>query len=201
MSTEAFERFMSDIKWTTSPVLIRSRKSTLKYAKQRKHSTTLGDEARFVNVAGGAKEGLEVAEATSWLNTKGFGKFVDVVAGPLFRATSGHQLTHMPYSPKSSHVHLIPAMRDAFGKIKASGRIDPEYDPSGDPTPKFANHSNRRHADRVAMRHQKETEVTDEDINFFFGWELKKMDEKMALHYRGLDRVMRLGLSKVTSKM
>jgi hypothetical protein len=51
------------------------------------------------------------------------------------------------------------------------------------------------------MRGQSEPGITDEDINFFFGWELKKMSERMALHYRGLDRVLRLRLSRVTEGM
>ena len=42
------------------------------------------------------------------------------------------------------------------------------------------------------------TGATKDDINFFFGWELKKMSEEMQLHYSGLDRVQRLKLSKVT---
>ena len=35
-------------------------------------------------------------------------------------------------------------------------------------------------------------------IDFFFGWNLKKMKEEMRLHYAGLNRSMRLGLSRVT---
>ena len=95
----------------------------------------------------------------------------------------------------------VPAMAAAFQRLKDMGVTDPEYDKISDPVPKFANHSNRRHADRVAVRNMKELGVTETDINFFFGWELKKMDEKMLLHYRGMDRLLRLGLSKVTQNM
>ena len=89
-------------------------------------------------------------------------------------------------------------MKAAFERVQASGKVDPEYDSTTDPVPKVGNHSSRRHADRVAMRNAEELAVKPETIDFFFGWRLKDMDENMRLHYAGLDRVLRLGLSKVT---
>ena len=89
-------------------------------------------------------------------------------------------------------------MEEAFSIVQASGRADPEYDRTSDPEPKFGNHSNRRHADRVAMRNAEAMKVSDTDIDFFFGWNLRKMKEEMRLHYAGLDRVLRLRLSNVT---
>ena len=49
------------------------------------------------------------------------------------------------------------------------------------------------------MRNAKITGVSENDIDFFFGWDLKKMAETMRLHYAGLDRVLRLGLRWVTA--
>ena len=83
----------------------------------------------------------------------------------------------------------------------ASGQTDPEYDVTSDPVQKFGNHSNRRHADRVAMRSAEVTEVSAEDIDFFFGWNLRTLSENMRLHYAGMDRLLRLSLSKVTAMM
>ena len=199
MKAGQFDKFLHEMEWTTSPVLMVDRKATIKYAKERRKAKTLGDDMRYVNVTGGVKGGYEIAEATAWLQMKGYMKFVHVVEGPLIRATTGHQLTHMPYSPNSTHVHLMPAMQMAFDKVQVSGKADPEYDPIPGVKPKFANHSNRRHADRVAMRNAKITGVSENDIDFFFGWDLKKMAETMRLHYAGLDRVLRLGLRWVTA--
>ena len=196
-----FRRFIREIEDSSSLVIVSSQKATLKYARERMMSKTLGDDMKYVNVAGGAREGKDIAEASAWLRGKGFGAYVDIVPGPLIRATSGHKLTHMPYSPTSTHVHLVPAMTKAFDKIQEEGRADPEYDAVTDPVPKFGNHSNRRHGDRVAMRNAAATGVTNEDIDFFFGWNLKKMAETMRLHYAGLDRVLRLRLSNVTRMM
>lgn len=199
MQSGQFENFLKEMEWTTSRVMMADRSATLKYAKERRKAKTLDDDMRYVNVTGGAKRGSNVAEAVAWLQAKGFGKFVGVAEGPLFRATLGSKLTHMPYSPNSTHVHLIPAMDLAFERVQATGQIDPEYEPIPGMEPKFANHSNRRHADRVAMRNAKTTGISDNDVNFFFGWELKKLSEKMLLHYAGLDRVIRLGLRWVTA--
>ena len=51
------------------------------------------------------------------------------------------------------------------------------------------------------MRNAKKLKLTSNDIDFFFGWNLKTMKEDMRLYYAGLDRVLRLGLSKVTMMM
>ena len=203
MDQGRFDKFVHDVEWAsgTCSAIMETRRATLKYAALRWKGRTLGEEMRYVNVAGGSRKGRPLAEAVAWLSHHGLGAYTDVTMGPLFRATLGHALTHMPYSPSSTHVHLVPAMRAAFRRVQESGVPDPEYDATTDPEPKFANHSNRRHADRVAMRGQAESGITDEDINFFFGWELKKMAERMALHYRGLDRVLRLRLSRVTEGM
>ena len=159
---------------------------------------------RYVNVTGGAKTGsgdAQLARAMEWLAGAGFAAYANVVPGPLIRATNGNKLTHMPYSPGSTHVHLVPAMIKAHERVKASGQADPEYDETTDPDPKFGNHSNRRHADRVALRNAAKTGATKDDINFFFGWKLKKMAEDMRLHYASLDRLLRLQMSQVTAWM
>ena len=198
MSVEVYRAFMEAVEWSTDRVIMRDRKNTLKYAKERRTSKTLGEEMRYVNVTGGERMGENVSSAVEWLTEHGFGRYTNVTEGPLIRVTNGYALTHMPYSPKSTHVHLIPAMEAAFARVQESGAVDPEYDSTTDPVPKFGNHSNRRHADRVAMRNAKELALEPETIDFFFGWGLKRMKEEMRLHYAGLDRLLRLGLSKVT---
>ena len=201
MSDVVYKVFMEAVEWATHTVIIRDRKNTLKYAKERRTGKTLGEEMRYVNVTGGERDGDDIRGAVEWLNAHGFGSYVNVTEGPLIRATNGYALTHMPYSPKSTHVHLVPAMKAAFERVQASGMVDPEYDSTTDPVPKFGNHSNRRHADRVAMRNAEELALKPETIDFFFGWNLRAMKEEMRLHYAGLDRVLRLGLSKVTKRI
>ena len=89
-------------------------------------------------------------------------------------------------------------MQKAFEKVKEFGEHDPEYDSVADPDPTFGNHSNRRYADQVALQWAAKNDVDATMIDFFFGWNLKKMKEEMRLHYAGLNRSMRLRLSRVT---
>jgi hypothetical protein len=201
MDGDTFKRFLEDVQWSREHPIVKNVKATLKYAKLRKRSETLGEEMRYVNVAGGPLAGNEVVGAKRWLDEMGYARFTAVVMGPLIRATLGHALTHMPYAPDSTHVHLIPAMELAFERVKQSEVVDPEYDQTTDQLTKFGNHSNRRHADRVAMRNAAKNGVSEEDIDFYFGWDLRKMAESMRRHYAGLDRVLRLSLSRVTAEM
>lgn len=202
MNQDTFKRFEYEVRESSCRQIIEHSKATLHYAKQRRTAKTRGDEARYVNVAGGERDGESVRLSLAWLEEKGFGRYTDVVAGPLFRSTFGHSLSHMPYQPKSTHVHLVPAMERAFEVVQSTGIPDVEYDKTQDPEPKFGNHSNRRHADRVALRSAlSEGDVSEEDVDFFFGWELKKMSEQMQKWYAGMDRVVRLRLSRVTKKM
>ena len=201
MSAEMFNLFMQTVEYTTNVVIMTHRKDTLFYAKMRRTAKTIGEEMRYVNVAGGQLYSTATTSAMAWLNEKGFGSFTSLVPGPLVRATRGHQVTHMPFSPKSTHVHLVPAMENAFDRVRLSGVPDPEYDQLAEPVPKFGNHSNRRYADQVALRYAQLDNVSKVTIDFFFGWNLKKMKEDMMLHYAGMNRVMRLALSKVTMRM
>ena len=75
--------------------------------------------------------------------------------------------------------------------------------PAGtDPEPKFANHSKVESASRRQSGDAKREDygsLAENDIDFFFGWDLKKLAETMRLHYAGLDRVLRLNLRWVTA--
>ena len=78
---------------------------------------------------------------------------------------------------------------------------DPELDVPPDCEPKWGQHSFRRQSDRVAQETKKRSGVSTDDIDFFFGWNLKELLARMQLHYKGLDRMARLGLALVTAWM
>ena len=108
----------------------------------------------------------------------------------------------MPYSPGSTHVHLVPAMKLAYEKMKASEAVDVWFDLLGLSEPKFDDHSNRRGSDRVAMHYAEQNGASGTDLDFYYGWNLKKMSQDMKLHYAGLDRRSRLlRLAKLTSQV
>jgi hypothetical protein len=155
-----------------------------------------------VNVASGRKDGAAVRAAVAVLHHAGLGAFVDVIPGPLILTTLGHKVVPMPYAPGSTHVHLVPAMKLAYQKMVASGEVDVWFDLLGLREPKFDDYSNRRGADRVAMHYAEQNGASGTDLDFYFGWNLKKMSQDMKLHYAGLDRRSRLlRLAKLTSQV
>ena len=202
MDDSAYARLLGAIRAERAPELSRHRASNDKYAKSRRHASTLGEEARYVNVASGGKESLAIRATVSVLNLAGLGNYTDVVPGPLVLSTLGHKVIPMPYSPGSTHVHLVPAMKLAYEKMKASGAVDVWFDLLGLSEPKFDDHSNRRGADRVALHYAEKNSASGTDLDFYFGWNLKKMSQDMKLHYAGLDRRSRLlRLAKLTSQV
>ena len=141
----------------------------------------------------------------SWLEHHGVGKYTTIVPGPLIRSTLGKVLTHMPLSTGSTYTHLIGAMTAAYTISEEMAEPDTELDLQGLKTPKWGNHSLRRHSDKVAREsmHKHGTEmckieVTKQLIDYFYGWLLKERHKDMQLHYAGLDRFSRRGLARVT---
>ena len=85
-------------------VLLHARYSVLRLQENRR-AKTLGEEKQSVNIAGGALKGREVTEASSWLDREGFGKYSDIVEGPLLRATHGPKVPNAHASPARDHVY------------------------------------------------------------------------------------------------
>jgi hypothetical protein len=105
----------------------------------------------------------------------------------------------MPLVTTSADHHIRRALDDAYALHVESGEHDPELDVPPGCEPKWGQHSFRREADRVAQASKELSRVSEDDIDFFFGWNLKELLAKMQLHYKGLDRMARLGLARVTA--
>jgi hypothetical protein len=168
-------------------------------AKKRRKATSLGEEEKFVNISGGRAKGPENRAAMTWMMAKGWSRFVEEVKGPLIRAPSGYTITHMPLVTTSADHHIRTALDDAYAELIESGAHDPELDVPPGEEPEWGQHSFRREADRVAQSTREKSKVSDDDIDFFFGWNLKELLARMQVHYKGLDRMARLGLAKVTA--
>ena len=204
------DRFLEAVDRTKNEVIAKQSAAITKYAKERFFATSLGEELRYVNVAGGFKAEKEryddaLMSARDWLERQGFGKYTTMVPGPLIRSTLGKVLTHMPLSTGSTYTHLVGAMKAAYAISEKMTEPDVELDLQGLDKPKWGNHSLRRHSDKVAresMNKHKlsgfQFEVNKQLIDYFFGWLLKERNKDMQLHYAGLDRVARRGLARVT---
>ena len=181
---------------STDAAVVLHRRAILKYTKEQHSGKSLGEEKRYVNIAGGRREGQEVAAAMDWMARQGWARFTRVVKGPLLRASFGKLITHMPLDESGVSLHVVAAMRLARERIEEEGIVDPEFDTQLGAV--WGTHSMRRQADRVATRTRLETGVTERMVNMVFGWELKKLREEMQVWYAGLDRLQRLELAKVT---
>ena len=154
----------------------------------------IGEEKMYVNIAGGARAGVEVASALQWLSEVGLKKFSDVVDGPLLRATDGKSITHMPLQPGSTYGHLSKAVEKAYFHERAVGTRDQELDLGNhDPeNPKIGNHWARRKSDQVARDSMEVTKTTEGLIDEYFGWDQKQARKRQQLHYRGSTDLLKL---------
>jgi hypothetical protein len=199
MSDEIFGKFIRDIKLDSPEPVARFANYSVTTAKKRRKATSLGEEEKFVNISGGRAKGPENCAAMTWMMAKGWSRFVEEVKGPLIRAPSGYTITHMPLVTTSADHHIRTALDDAYAELIESGAHDPELDVPPGEEPEWGQHSFRREADRVAQSTREKSKVSDDDIDFFFGWNLKELLARMQVHYKGLDRMARLGLAKVTA--
>ena len=167
----------------------------LAYAKERYDAKTTPEEERYVNIAGGSRDGPEIRGALELMTELGFEGYVDVTAGPLLRATAsgkGRPLTHMPIKVKSTYANVPAALMEAWNLNKKRGVVDTELDLEGLEKPKFGHHANRRKADKQARDSRDLTGCTEGDIDDHFGWDQKSRKKKSQLHYRGrLERIKR----------
>ena len=162
------------------------------------------DESRkYVNIAGGPARGPELTLAMEWLAANGLSKWSSRAQGPFLRSTESGSgaLTHMPLQVGSTYTHHVGSMRSAYALSASMEEPDLELDLQGQETPVFANHSARRHADRVARETLDKTLCTLMDIDVVFGWNEAKRRKDMQTHYQGLDRVQRVRLARVTMYM
>ena len=172
-------------------------KNSMFYATVRSKLKHDAEEKAYVNVAGGRKDSFEVQQAMRELEHAGLGKFARIAMGPLIRATSGTQLTHMPLSPDSTYKVLHKVMDEAYQMANSTkSGPDPELDLMGALAPHWTHHTWRRYADKRARETMEETGATTVDIDLFFGWQEAFYRKQMQIHYAGRrDRVKR---SRVT---
>tara|TARA_B110000046_G_scaffold184387_1_gene222727 strand:+ start:1025 stop:2182 length:1158 start_codon:yes stop_codon:yes gene_type:complete len=176
---------------------------SIKYITELTKSLDIAEQRRYVNVAGGAENSDEVLGARRWLIMRGFSRATALTPGPFLRATESGSgaLTHMPMQVGSTYTHHCGAMKSAYAISAAMSEPDLELDLGGETVPKFANHSARRAADRIARETRARSEVSIMDIDVVFGWNEAQRRKDMQLHYQGLDRAQRVRRARVTMYM
>ena len=144
-------------------------------------------DKRDVNVVGGVRDSKDIATVAMELTDAGFGDAIDIVPGPLMRAThtkkdSAECFSHMPLNPASTYTWLHGVMEAAFAASQAMVP-DPELDLMGLSEPLWGHHSFRRFADTVARQTRHLTGASEQDIDMYFGWMEAFYSAKMQLHY------------------
>ena len=166
-------------------------------AKRRLAAESL--DKKYVNVVGGTRDSLELAQVSRELALAGFADRISIVPGPLMRATNGAMgYAHMPLQPASTYAMLHECLPKAFELANAESP-DPELDLRGLLAPLWGHHSNRRGADTTARNTMHLTGATERDIDMQFGWNEHIARAIMQLHYES--NVERDRRSKVTSMM
>ena len=199
MDDQTFKKFVWLVKHEAPEPVAATGSSSISDAKSNRDAKTIGEHERFVNIAGGRREGPEIKATMAWMASHGLGRFCSVGKGPLIRKPKGYMITHMPLKTPSADHHIRKALDDAYEALVKSGVHDPELDVPPGMEPQWGQHSMRREADRVAQATRHLTLVSNDDIDFFFGWNLKELLSRMQVHYQGQDRMGRLGLARVTS--
>ena len=199
MSSSSYERLLRLVGNATSGVIFQ-RKSEIRYYLELNYSAeTKGEEAKFVNIAGGREGCSEIQSAVEWLDHYKYGHLYSIVQGPLLRATAPGRpkcVTHMPIKTGSTYTHVPTACLEAWKYNQAQGVVDEELDLEGRAEPKIGHHGNRRKADKEANDTRHLTGVTEGEIDDHFGWNQKERKKTSRLHYHG--RNERLKRAKVT---
>ena len=188
MSSASHARLLRLVGNTTKGVIY-ERRSEIKYYLELNYSAeTKGEESKFVNIAGGPEDCLEIESAVKWLREYGYEDLCNVVPGPLLRATAPgrpQNITHMPIKPGSTYTHVPSACLEAWKYNRDNGIVDDELDLEGRDEPKVGNHGNRRKSDKEANDTSHLTGVTAGEIDDHYGWNQKERKKTARLHYHG----------------
>ena len=93
---------------------------------------------------------------------------------------------HMPLTPDSSYTHVIGALKRAYRISSRLEEPDLEFDLEGLTSPKWAHHTFRRTADRMARDSAAETGATKDDIDDLFGWLQAERSKDQQKAYAGI---------------
>ena len=131
MNGSELSRLRSAVKLSQVSAMSKHTPYSLSRLDELVKATTRGEEFRYINVAGGTRDSSSLRASIEYLKAKGLGKFVDLVPGPLFRATRGRLITHMPLAIESSYTHVMGSLKAAYEISSKMDEADLELDLEG----------------------------------------------------------------------
>ena len=161
---------------------------------------------KYINVAIG-----DMSEGNKWMLEETRDEMVaagftaEIMPGPLLIATTGGRypkMKTMPLAVGSTFKPTKELLVMAHEKANADPMDpDPDLELAPGEVPKWSTHSLRRLADTVARRYRKEMEVTEAQIDIYFGWQERLLKKAMQVHYEGLSLLARMALAKITGML
>ena len=109
----------------------------------------------------------------------------------------------MPVSLGTTPESLTQLLERAWRELNPSGSasLDPDLELPPGELPKWSSHSLRRLADTVARRYRVLMEVTEDQIDIYFGWHEKILLRAMQVHYATLSGRERMRSARVTGML
>jgi hypothetical protein len=204
-----FEEFMT---WLQRPERCAAIKehaaaSCLKGRERYKAEGAGSQTKRYINIAGGKSNSLELTVAFEEIAAAGFipRDRLSIVMAPFIRSTMGAKVTWMPLVPSSTYGTIKELLELAHAD---SNKVnpDPDFDLQGQLVADFSNHSLRRLADTEARKKMNVTTggrqpVTKDEIDLWFGWHEMELSKDMQLHYATMDLATRILQSRITGLM
>ena len=124
-----------------------------------------------------------------------------IVEGPLLLATTGGNkpaLKDMPLGTGSGGDPMKELLTQAAFNLKGK---DEELDVEAGREAKWSSHSLRRLADTTARRFRVDMDVTEAEIDLYFGWHEKVLLKEMQRHYAAMIIRERMKQARITGMM
>ena len=182
-------------------------RNTIRYAKARLKAVGVGSELKkFINVAYGQRDSVELSDLVRHMQTHGFGgDRVHVMSAPFITATTGGANPKPTMMPLSSTTMTGGVARKFLVEAALAANVDPhDLDPdlsiavSAIETAKWGTHSMRRFSDRRVKRWCKENGVDPVVVDSMHGWKEAERRLDMSEHYDELNLRTRMERSRVT---
>ena len=197
-----FERLCAWLEASTSPAVKRTVKSTLTEAKGQIGAE--GDpQKKYINVAMGDSKTCGLRELNDELKAAGFTS--TLVEGPLLLATTGGKYPRVKTMPLKTSSAFAPTKELLTQAWKAANadplNPDPALELAAGEKPKWSSHSLRRLADTTARRYRVLMNITEAEIDIYFGWNERVLLKAMQVHYAKMTRRERMRHARITGMM
>ena len=198
-----FNRLFEILKAFPDPRVRAGAKDAKSKASGRRAAGGAGSqERRYINVAAGKKDCRVMALLMEKLNANGF--IAQLTPGPLILATTGGaspRVTHMPLQTASAGATTSELLTNSWRKLNSGGAKDPDLDVEEGSQPLWTTHSLRRLADTVARRDMLVNEISEQDIDLYFGWNERILKQAMQRHYAAMSVRERMKKAVITRRL